>query len=123
MSPVSVHAVLGFFRNAHCISVGRSSSASARVSAPSVVKAVRFPALRACSTFDISGADLGVLLLMDVPAFGRWEMFVKMYASVVFQYSADFSYGARGHTLSVVFYGHGMNGAVSHCLSSLEIKT
>ena len=74
MSLVSVHAVLDFFRNAHCIIVGRSSPASARVSAPSdrkkcVVNAVRFPALRACSAFDIiSGADMGVFPPMDVPA-------------------------------------------------------
>ena len=77
MSLGSVRAVLGFFRNAHCIIVGRSSLASAYVSAPSdrkkcVVSAVRFPALRACSAFGISGADLGFFSLMDVPAFGRW---------------------------------------------------
>ena len=124
---VSARAVLGVFRNAHCIIVGRSSLASARVSATSdrkkcVVSAVRFPALRACSAFGISGADMGVFPLMNVPAFGRWEIFGKRYASVVFQLSTYCSYGARGHTRSVVLYGHRMIGAVSHRLSPLEIK-
>ena len=127
MSLVSVHAKLGFFRNAHCIIVGRSSPASARVSAPSdrkkcVVNAVRFPALLACSAFGISGADMVVFPLMDVPAFSGWEIFGKTYASGVFQLSASCSYGSRGNTLSVVFYGHGMIGAVSHRLSPLETK-
>ena len=68
MSLVSVRAVLGFFQNAHCIIVGRSSYARARISAPSdrnkcVVNAVHFPALRACSAFGISGIDMGVLPL------------------------------------------------------------
>ena len=68
MRLVSVHAVPGLFRNAHCIIVDRSSPASARASAPSnwkkcVVNAVRFPALRACSAFDVSGADMGVFPL------------------------------------------------------------
>ena len=40
----------------------------------------------------------------------------------MFQLSAECSYRARGHTLSVVFYGHGVIGAVSHRLSPLEIK-
>ena len=120
MSLVSIHAVLGFFRNAHRIIVGRPSPKGARVSAFSrrnkcVVNEVRFPALRACSAFGISGADMGAFLLMDVPAFGRCEIVGKRYASVVFQLSADCSYGARGHTVSsVVFYGHGMINAVSH---------
>ena len=127
MSLVSVHAVLGFVRNAHCIIVGRSSPASARVSAPSdwkkcVMNAVRFPALRACSAFGIYGADMGIFPLINVPAFGRWEIFGKRYASVVFQFSAYCSYGTRSHTLSIVFYGHWMTGAVSHRLSPLEIK-
>ena len=124
---MSVHAVLSFFRNAHNIIVGRSSPASARVSAPSdwkkcVVKVVRFPALRACSAFGIYGADMGIFPLINVPAFGRWEIFGKRYASVVCQFSAYCSYGTCGHTLSTVFYGHGMIGAVSHRLSPLEIK-
>ena len=127
MSLVSVLAVLGFFQNALCTIVGRSSPASARVRAPSdrkkcVVNAGFFPALRACSAFGISDADMGFFPLMDIPAFGRWEIFGKRYASVVFQLSADCSYGARDHTLSVVFYGHGMIGAVSHRLSPLVIK-
>ena len=127
MSLVSVHSVLGFFRDAHCIIVGTFSPASARVSAPSdrkkcVVNAVRFPALHACSDFDISGGDMGVFPVMDVPASGRWEIFGKRYAFVVFQLSADCSYGACGHTLNAVFYGHGMIGAVSPRLSPLEIK-
>ena len=127
MSLVSVHAVLGFFRNAHGIIAGRSSPASARVSAPSDrkkcgVNAVRFPALRACSAFDIFGTDMGVFPLIDVPTFGRWEIFEKWYASVVFQLKAYCSYGVRGPILSAVFYGHGMIGTVSHRLSPLEIK-
>ena len=127
MTLVSVHTVLAFFRNAHCINVSRSSPASTRVRAPSdrkkcVVNAVYFPALRACSAFGISGADMGVVPLMDVPAFCRWEIFGKRYASVVFQPSAECSYGARGHALSVVFYDHEMIGAVSHRISPLEIK-
>ena len=94
MSLVSVRAVLGFFRNAHCIIVGRSSPASAHVSAPSdgkkcVVNEVHFPALRASSAFGISGADMGVFSLMDIRAFGRWEIFGKRYASVVFELSKD----------------------------------
>ena len=126
-SLVSVHAVLGFFQNAHCIIVDGSSLASACVSVPSdrkkcVVNAGRFLALRVSSAFGISGADMGVLPLMDVPAFDRWEIFGKRYASVVFQLSADCFYGVRGHTLGVVFYGHGMIGAVLHRLSPLEIK-
>ena len=59
---------------------------------------------------------------MDVPAFGGWKIFGKRHASIVFQLNADFSHGARGHILSVVFYGHGMIGAISHRLSLLEIK-
>ena len=65
---------------------------------------------------------MGVFPLIDVPTFGRWKIFGKRYASVVFQLSADCSYGARGLTLSVVFYGHGMIGAVLHRLSHLKIK-
>ena len=127
MSLVSARAVLVFFRNMHCIIVGRYPAASAHVNVPSdrkkcVVNAVRLPALRGCSAFGISGADMGVFPLMDVPAFGRWEIFGKRCAPVVFQLSAGYSYGARGHTLSVVFYGHGMIGAVLHRLSPLEIN-
>ena len=62
-----------------------------------MVNAVRFPALPACSAFGIPGADMRVFSLMDVPAFGRWEIFGKWHASVVFQLSADCSYGARGY--------------------------
>ena len=58
---------------------------------------------------------------MDVPVFGRCEIFGKRYvSSVAFQSSADFSCGARSHTFSVVFYGHERIGAVSHRLSPLE---
>ena len=101
---------------------------SARVSALSdrqkcVVNAVRFLALRACSAFGISRADMGAFPLIDVPAFGRREIFGERYAFVVFQLSVDFSHGTRGHTLSVVFYGHGMISAVRHRLSPLKIKT
>ena len=84
-------AVLGFFQNAHCIIVDRSSPGSARVS-PSpdlkecMVNAARYPALRACtlSAFVISGADMGVFPLMGGPVFGRWEIFEKGYPSVMF---------------------------------------
>ena len=62
-----LQAVLSFFQNARCITVGRSSPARSRVSAPPdlkecMVNAVRSPALRACtlSVFVISGADMGV---------------------------------------------------------------
>ena len=128
MSLVCVHAVLGFFRNVHCIIVSRSSPASARVSAlydrkKCVVNAVCFPALRACNAFGISGADMRVFTLIDAPAFGRWETFGEKYASVVFQLSADCSYGACSHTYSVVFCGHRMIGTVPHRLSPLEIKS
>ena len=46
--PMSLHAVLDFFQNAHCIIVGRSPPARACASAPSdgkkcVVNAVRSP--------------------------------------------------------------------------------
>ena len=58
---------------------------------------------------------------MGVPVFGRWEIFGKGHASGVFQPSADCFYGARGDTLCVVFYGHGMIGAASHRLSPWEI--
>ena len=122
-------AVLGFFKNARCITVGGSSPASVRVSAPPDLKefmlnAVPSPALRACtlSAFVIYGADKGAFLLMSVPMFGRWEIFGKGYPSVMFQLSADCSCGARGHTLRAVFYGHGMIGAVSHQLSPSEMK-
>ena len=78
MSLKYLQAVLGFFQNARCITVGRSSPASVRVSAPSdlkecMVNTVCSPALRACnfSAFVISGADMGVFLLMNVPVFGR----------------------------------------------------
>ena len=75
-SLVSVHAILDFLRNAHSIIVGRSSPGSARVSAPSdrekcVVNTVSFPAVLASRAFGISGADMGVFPLIDVPTFGR----------------------------------------------------
>ena len=73
MSLRFLQVVPDFFQNACCITVGRSSPASARVSGPSdlkesVVNAVRSPALRACTftTFVISGADMGVFPLMGV---------------------------------------------------------
>ena len=75
--------------------VGRSSPASARVSAlpdlnECMVNAVRSPALRACtfSAFVISGADMGVFPLLGVSVFGRREIFGKRYAPVMFQPSA-----------------------------------
>ena len=95
MSLRYLQAVLGFFQNARCITVGGPSPASARVSAPfdlkkCVVNAVRSPALRACtfSVFVISGADMGVFPLLGVLVFGRWEILGKGYPSVMFQPSA-----------------------------------
>ena len=92
MSLKYLQAVLGFFENARCITVGRSSPASARVSAlldlkECMVNAVRSPALRACifSAFVISGADMGVFPLMDVPVLGRREILGKRYRCVMFQ--------------------------------------
>ena len=128
-------AVLGFFQNARCITVGRSSPASARVSAPPdlkecMVNAMRSPALRACSlsAFVISGADMGVFPLMGAPVFGRREIVGKSYPCVMSQRSPycdvllDCSYGTCGHTLSVVLYCHEVIGAVSHRRPPLEIK-
>ena len=84
MSLRYLQAVIGFFQNARCITVGRSSPASARVSAPSdlkecMVNAVRSPALLASnlSAFVISGADMGVFPLMGAPVFGRREILGK----------------------------------------------
>ena len=62
-----------------------------------------------------------VFPLMDVPVFGRWEIFGDKNASVVFQPSADCSYGSRGHKLRAVFCAHGMIGAVPHRISPLDI--
>ena len=90
-----LQAVLGFFQNARCITVGRSSPVSAHVSAPPdlkecMVNAVPSPALRACglSAFVISGADMGVVFLMGVPMFGRREIAGKRYPYVMFQPTA-----------------------------------
>ena len=95
MSLRYLQAVLGFFQNARCIAVGRSSPASARVSAPPdlkecMVNAGRSPALRPCtlSAFVISGADIGVFPLMGAPVFGRREILGKRYPYVMFQLSA-----------------------------------
>ena len=89
MSLRHLQAVLGFFHNARCITAGRSSPASARVSGPSdlkecMVDAVRSPALRAYtfSTFLISGADMDVFPLIGV--FGRRELLGKRYPCVMF---------------------------------------
>ena len=87
-----------------------------------MVNAVRSSGLRACSAFGISDAEMGVFPLLGVPVFGRWEIFGKRYASVVFQPRADCSYDARDYTLDAVFCGHRMIGAVSPRLSSLEIE-
>ena len=87
-----LQAVPGFFQNARCITVGRSSSASACVSAPPdrkecMMNAVRSPALRACTlgAFVISGADMDVFPLMGAPVFGRREIIGKRYPYVMFQ--------------------------------------
>ena len=95
MSLRYLQAVLDFFQNARCITVGRSSPASARVSAPPDLKecmgnAVRSPALRACtlSAFVVSGADMGVFPLMGAPVFGRRKILGKRYPCVMFQPSA-----------------------------------
>ena len=92
MSLRYLQAVLGFFQNARCITVGRSSPSRYRVSAPPdlkecMVNAVRSPALRACtlSAFVISGADMGVFPLMGAPVFGRREILGKRYPCVMFQ--------------------------------------
>ena len=91
MSLRYLQAVLSFFQNARCITVGRSSPARSRVSAPPdlkecMVNAVRSPALRACtlSAFVISGADMGVFPLMGAPVFGRREILGKRYPCVMF---------------------------------------
>ena len=95
MSLRYLQAVLGFLQNARCITVGRSSPASARVNAPPdlkecMVNAVRSPALRACtmSAFVIYGADMGVFPLMGAAVFGRREILGKRYPCVIFQPSA-----------------------------------
>ena len=95
MSLRYLQAVLGFFQSARCITVGRSSPAHARVSAPPdlkecMVNAVRSPALRACtfSAFVISGADMNVFPLMGVSVFGRREILGKRYSCLMFQPSA-----------------------------------
>ena len=90
-----LQAVLDFFHNARCTTVGRSSPASARVSAhpdleECIVNTVCSPALFACtlSAFVISGADMGVFPLMGVPVFGRRKILGKRYPCVMFQPSA-----------------------------------
>ena len=90
-----LQAVLGFFQNARCITVGRLSPASTRVSAPPdlkecMVNAVHSPALRACtlSAFVISGADMDVFPLMGAPVIGRREILGKRYPCVMFQPNA-----------------------------------
>ena len=112
------------------IIVGRSSPASICVSAPPdlkkcMVNAVGSPALRVytLSAFVISVADKGIFPPNGYSRVRCWEIFGKGYLSVMFQPSADCSsYRARGHTLSVAFYGHGMIGAASHQLSPLKLK-
>ena len=95
MSLRYLQAVLSFFQNARRITVGRSSPARSRVSAPPdlkecMVNAVRSPALRTCtlSAFVISGADMGVFPLMGAPVFGRREILGKRYPCVMFQTTA-----------------------------------
>ena len=95
MSLRYLQAVLGFFLNARCITVGRSSPVSARVGAPPdlkecMVNAVRSPALRACTlrAFVISDAEMDVFSLMGAPVFGRLEILGKRYPCVMFQPSA-----------------------------------
>ena len=95
MSLRYLQAVPGFFQNARCITVGRSSPVTARVSTPPdlkecMVNVVCSPALRACtlSAFVISGADMGVFPLMGVPVFGRREILGKRYPCVMLQPSA-----------------------------------
>ena len=95
MSLRYLQAVLSFFQNARCITVGRSSPARSRVSAPPdlkecMVNAVCSLALCTCtlSAFVISGADMGVFPLMGAPVFGRREILGKSYPCVMFQPSA-----------------------------------
>ena len=137
MSLRYLQAILGFFQNARCITVGRSSPASARVGASPdleeyMVNAVRSPALRVCtfSAFVTSSADMRVFPLMDVPAFGRREILGTRHLSVMFQPSAVptaayCSTAVTGHVVIrviVVLYGHEVIGAVSHRLPPFEIK-
>ena len=108
MSLRYLQAVLGFFQNARCITVGRSSLANARVSASldlkeCMVNAVRSLALSACtcSAFVISGADMGVFPLMVVPVFHCRNILEKRYPFVMFQPSAVPSamYCSTGHVV------------------------
>ena len=95
MSMGYLHAVLGFFENARCITIGRSFPVGTRVSASPdlkecMVNAERSLALRACmfGAFVISDAGMGVFLLRGVPTFGRQMIVGKRYPSVMFQSSA-----------------------------------
>ena len=138
MSLRYLRAVLGFFQNALCITVGRSSLASARVvSAPPdlkkcMVNAVRSPALRACTLAPLLYLVLTwASPLMGVPVFGRPSgdprekvplRHVPSQCSPFCDVLLNCSYGAYGHTRSVVLYCHEVIGAVSHHIPPLEIK-
>ena len=131
-----LQAVFGFFPNARCITAGRSSPASAGVSGPSdlkeyMVNAVRSPALRACtfSTFVIYGADMGVFPLMGSrvrPSGAPRKMVplchVPSQCSPYCDVLLNCSYGACGHTPSVVLYGHEVIGAVSYVFPHWKLR-
>ena len=94
-----------------------------------MVNAVRSLALCACtlSAFVISGADMGVFLLIPCLTVVRSSEKGTL-ASCSSQRSPycdvllDCSYGTCGHTLSVVLYCREVIGAVSHRLPPLEIR-
>ena len=117
MSLRYLQPVFGFFQNARCITVGRSSPVSARVSAPPdpkecMVNAVRSLVFRACtlSAFVISGADMGVFPLMGTPVFGRLEILGKRYPCVMFQPSAV----PTAMYCSTALMGHAVRRLVSY---------
>ena len=95
-----------------------------------MVNAVRSLALCAytLSAFVISGADMGVFLLILCLAVvrssekGTLARHVPAQGSPYCDVLLDCSYGTCGHTLSVVLYCHEVIGAVSHRLPPLEIK-
>ena len=108
-------AVHSFFQNACCITVGRSSPASARVSGPSdlkecMVNAVRSPALRACALL----APLSYLVLIWASSPNRCSRVwlsgatrenvplchVPSQCSPYCDVLLNCSYGACGHTRS-----------------------
>ena len=126
MSLRYLQALLGFFQNARCLTVGRSSPVSARVIAPPALKecmvnAVRSPALRACilSAFCLPPNGCTCVWPSRDPRKEVPLRHVPAQRSPHCDVLLDCSYGACGHTLSVVLYCHEVVGAVSHCLPPL----